>query len=378
VAKSLTTQHTAARGLMTASPAPLNGTTVSVPPSSGLNPLAEQAIKARRDDIVAKIDSLLPGSGSAPAGKSSTIQMPKLAWVDVPSPGATTTPATTQASTGDVYWVSFARSDTPKAYELYSAYKTKAEADKAAQDIRNWAARTGWRVADIQIEKDPGTPPPAAPKGGQNGQRLTFDEQAPKGANLSKGNSWLANAYNPPANLPPPPTFATPSALPSAAPPAPTAAATTAAPAAARGPSWAAQRWQQLENNIAQLKRNGVLRTVMDEIAYRRDGLKEIGRTAARYNELMGQVKCFVATVENVLGMAAGEFKEAPHPALQGARQMGKSGIETQERNLVPNDDGWFNGVLHRFIQALKDALTSPRSLAEDRAKKGLEQLMTP
>jgi hypothetical protein len=88
--------------------------------------------------------------------------MPVMPWVD-PGPynGSSAPQQPVPVTSGDTYWVSFARSDTPQAYELYSAYKTKAEADKAAQDIRAWAARTGWKVADIKIEKEAGPAKPA-------------------------------------------------------------------------------------------------------------------------------------------------------------------------------------------------------------------------
>jgi hypothetical protein len=122
-----------------------------------------------------------PTTGTKAARVATPIVMPDLPWVDVPPVGSKPANPPAAASTdGDKYWVSFSRSDTPKAYELYSAYKTKAEAEKAAQDIRAWAARTGWKVADIQIEKDGAAGPPLPKKGGPDG--ATPDAKKPLAA----------------------------------------------------------------------------------------------------------------------------------------------------------------------------------------------------
>jgi hypothetical protein len=60
-----------------------------------------------------------------------------------------------------VYWVSYLRKgDAPTAGELYGAYKTKAEADKAVAEIRAWAKTIKdptWQIASILVEKVGGT-----------------------------------------------------------------------------------------------------------------------------------------------------------------------------------------------------------------------------
>jgi hypothetical protein len=339
--------------------------------SQGINPAVQQAITDRQNAILGKIDSLLPAS------KPGLIQMPALPWIDV---GATSVAAavTTQApaGSGDVYWVSFARSDTPKAYELYSAYKTQAEANKAAAEIRAWAARTGWKVADIQIEKEAGSKPTPDAKAGSADSKPAPTPPA-KDASASPAKGWLANTYNPPPiSLPSVPALAPPSAAAAASVPA--AARTAPSSSVARAQAWVKQEVRQIKQEVAMLRKKGVLRTLRDEAIYYKQGLRSIGALVAEVNERVEKAKSIKEKIEKVLDFVAGEVTDFNHPAWKGAKEMLKVGIDTQEKNLVKTGDPWLDGVLKTGFQWLKDVLKDPWSLMKDKGKEGIQRLMTP
>jgi LAS superfamily LD-carboxypeptidase LdcB len=103
----------------------------------------------------------------------------------VPNPNATAAGSgspsvqwNTQGSAdGGPYSVSYyRRDDSPNGGELYGVYNTKAQADKAVNDIKKWAAdmkashaqwgvaSSSWDIAKIQVDGTPGSQPQAGTK----------------------------------------------------------------------------------------------------------------------------------------------------------------------------------------------------------------------
>src|SRR5262249_39860286 len=76
---------------------------------------------------------------------------------------------------------------------------------------------------------------------------------------------------------------------------------------------------------VADLRKQGVIRTRQEEMAYRRAGLRAIGATVANFNELAEKAKKIWEKVEPV--------KEAKE-AVDKAKEFSENGLTAKERKL--------------------------------------------